>query len=230
MPQNPNEPDSLDHDLTQAYSSDERASQTDSLDDGNTAGGIGASSSDISRFDEGWEQATESKGLETRYEVAEAIGHGGMGEVYKGTDTRLKRPVAIKRLKGDLSNNKRAVERFSTEAEAVARLNHYNIVQIYDVGHDAQGHYIVMELVDGDSLATRLKQSGAIQLEAAIEIKRQELTEREVMGPSWDNGRRRIARRISRPSSICSRKPESERFDLIHGVPPLNQLPPTPLS
>ncbi|MGB0599793.1 MAG: protein kinase domain-containing protein [Rubripirellula sp.] len=170
MPQNPNEPDSLDHDLTQAYSSDQRASQTDSLDDGNTAGGIGSSSSDISRFDEGWEQATESKGLETRYEVAEAIGHGGMGEVYKGTDTRLKRPVAIKRLKGNLSNNKRAVERFSTEAEAVARLNHYNIVQIYDVGHDAQGHYIVMELVEGDSLAARLKQSGAIQLDAAIEM------------------------------------------------------------
>ncbi len=111
MPEPHDEPDSLDRDLTQAHSRVEQQSQADSLDDGQTAGGTGISSSDISRFDEGWEQTPEIKDLETRYQVADAIGHGGMGEVYKAVDNRLKRPVAIKRLKGDLSQNKRAVER-----------------------------------------------------------------------------------------------------------------------
>ncbi|MDG2219805.1 MAG: DUF1080 domain-containing protein [Rubripirellula sp.] len=165
-----NEFDSLDRDLTRNQSFGEGASDSDSLDRGVTAGEFPSSASDISQFDEGWEQAPEAQALDVRYQIEAAIGHGGMGEVYRGTDTRLKRPVAIKRLKGDLSTNRRAVERFSTEAEAVARLNHFNIVQIYDVGRDAEGHFIVMELVEGQSLAEVLKESGPVDLPQAIDF------------------------------------------------------------
>ncbi|MDG2220511.1 MAG: protein kinase [Rubripirellula sp.] len=168
--------DSLDRDLTQAHSlgdaggPDAGAQQGDSLDRGQTLGRSGSSSSDISQFDEGWEQTEQAKGLDTRYAIEGPIGHGGMGEVFRARDTRLKRSVAIKRLRGDLSRNRRAVERFSREAEAVARLNHYNIVQIHDVGQDQSGNYIVMELVEGDSLSDRLKSSGALNPSKAIEL------------------------------------------------------------
>ncbi|MGB0599794.1 MAG: family 16 glycoside hydrolase [Rubripirellula sp.] len=162
--------DSLDRDVTRNQSFGENVDGADSLDRDLTAGEIASSSSDISQFDEGWEQTGEAQDLGTRYQIDAAIGHGGMGEVYRGTDNRLKRPVAIKRLKGDLSANRRAVERFSTEAEAVARLNHFNIVQIYDVGRDAEGHFIVMELVDGQSLSEILKDSGPVELTQAIEF------------------------------------------------------------
>ena len=93
------------------------------------------------------------------YSVSALIGRGGMGEVYKAHDTRLRRDVAIK------TSAQRFSARFELEARAIAALNHPNICQIYDVGPD----YIVMELVEGPTLGERIKE-GAIPLEEAESI------------------------------------------------------------
>src|SRR6516225_8026146 len=96
------------------------------------------------------------------YEILARIGVGGMGEVYKATDTRLHREVAVK------VSVERFSERFEREAKAIASLNHPNICTLYDVGPN----YLVMELVEGQTLAARIKQ-GALPLEEALVIARQ---------------------------------------------------------
>src|ERR1700686_4807327 len=96
------------------------------------------------------------------YEILEPIGKGGMGEVYRARDTRLNRDVAVKVSAEQFS------ERFEREAKAIAALNHPNICHLYDVGPN----YLVMELVEGPTLAERIKQ-GAIPLEEALPIARQ---------------------------------------------------------
>ena len=90
------------------------------------------------------------------YRITQAIGAGGMGEVYKGLDTRLGREVAIKVLPAEWVDDAQRRTRFEREARAVAALNHPNICTIHDVGHDNGIHFLVMELVDGESLAVRL--------------------------------------------------------------------------
>src|SRR5262252_9099482 len=82
------------------------------------------------------------------YEIVEAIGKGGMGEVYRARDPRMGRDVAIKTSAEQFS------ERFSREVRAIASLNHPNICHLYDVGPN----YLVMELVEGPTLAARIKQ------------------------------------------------------------------------
>src|ERR1700682_1894993 len=91
------------------------------------------------------------------YEIQALIGAGGMGEVYRARDARLNRDVAIKVSAAQFS------ERFGREARAVAALNHPNICHIYDVGPN----YLVMELVEGPTLAERIV-SGAIPLEESL--------------------------------------------------------------
>jgi serine/threonine protein kinase len=90
------------------------------------------------------------------YEILAPLGAGGMGEVYRARDPRMGREVAIK------VSAERFSDRFEREVRAVAALNHPNICQVYDVGHN----YFVMELVEGPTLADRIKQ-GAIPLEEA---------------------------------------------------------------
>ena len=96
------------------------------------------------------------------YQILEIIGSGGMGEVYRATDTRLHREVAVK------VSAERFTDRFEREARAVASLNHPNICTIHDVGPN----YLVMELVEGDTLAERIRR-GAIPIEEALAIARQ---------------------------------------------------------
>src|SRR6188768_1027671 len=106
------------------------------------------------------------------YEILGALGSGGMGEVYRVRDTRLDRVVAMKILPEHQSDASRR-ERFQREARAVAALNHPHICTIHDVGHDAGIDYLVMELIDGESLATRLRRdplSLDLALALAIEI------------------------------------------------------------
>jgi len=107
--------------------------------------------------------------LESRYKVEGTLGQGGMGAVLLATDTRLGRKVAIKRILGEAARSKTAIMRFLTEAKAIAALNHPNIVQIYDYGRAEDGPFLIMEYVDGGSLADRCKQ-GAIPLEEAVEL------------------------------------------------------------
>src|SRR5215831_4796557 len=96
------------------------------------------------------------------YEIVALIGAGGMGQVYRARDPRMGREVAIK------LSAERFSDRFEREVHAVAALNHPNICHIYDVGPN----YLVMELVEGPTLADRIKQ-GAIPLEDALAIARQ---------------------------------------------------------
>src|ERR1700682_3302445 len=90
------------------------------------------------------------------YEVIAPLGAGGMGEVYRATDTRLDRTVAIKILPDHLSDNPEARQRFEREARAISSLNHPNICTLHDVGHQDGTDFLVMEYLEGETLADRL--------------------------------------------------------------------------
>ena len=104
------------------------------------------------------------------FEILAPLGAGGMGEVYRARDTRLDRTVAIKLLPGELVNAPgRRVERFRHEARAIARITHPNICTLHDVGEDGSAIFLVMEYVDGATLARRLE-DGPLPLPLALRI------------------------------------------------------------
>jgi serine/threonine protein kinase/Tol biopolymer transport system component len=90
------------------------------------------------------------------YEIQSALGAGGMGEVYKARDTRLDRTVAVKILPSHLSENPEARQRFDREARTISSLSHPNICTLYDIGHQDGTDYLVMEYLEGETLADRL--------------------------------------------------------------------------
>ena len=108
--------------------------------------------------------------INDRYEVIKSIGEGGMANVYLGYDTILDRNVAIKVLRGDLSNDEKFVRRFQREALSASSLAHPNIVEMYDVGEDDGLYYIVMEFIDGVTLKQLLKKRGTLTLSETIDI------------------------------------------------------------
>ena len=101
------------------------------------------------------------------YEVINAIGAGGMGQVYRARDARLGRDVAIKLLASHLQEDEELRERFSREARAVAKLAHPHICALFDVGREGERDFLVMELLDGQTLASRL-QDGPLRLDQAL--------------------------------------------------------------
>ena len=103
------------------------------------------------------------------YEILKPLGSGGMGDVYRGRDTRLGRLVAIKFISGVVEAGGVAADRFEREARLASSLNHPGIVTVYDVGNEAGRPFIVMELIVGASLASRVA-AGALALAAAIEL------------------------------------------------------------
>ena len=103
------------------------------------------------------------------YEIVGELGRGGMGEVYRARDTRLGRDVAIKILSREFAGDAESVRRFEREARAVASLSHPNIVTLLDVGEEGDLRYAVAELVEGDTLRTRLAR-GALSPREASEI------------------------------------------------------------
>jgi len=105
-----------------------------------------------------------------RYLVESELGRGGMATVFKGTDTVLGRPVAVKVLSPQYAGDANFVARFRREAQSAARLNHPNLVSVYDTGTDDGVHFIVMEYVDAKTLADYLAGGGRIMPERAIEI------------------------------------------------------------
>src|SRR6187200_3376157 len=106
------------------------------------------------------------------FEIAALIGVGGMGEVYRATDTSLKRQVAIKVLPQSVSGVPDRLARFQREAEALASLNHQNIAQIYGLEKSDGAISLVMELVDGPTLADRIAH-GAVAVDEALRIAKQ---------------------------------------------------------
>ncbi len=103
------------------------------------------------------------------YEVLSALGAGGMGEVYRARDTRLDRTVAIKVLPSSVAEDAERRDRFEREARAVSALNHPNICTLYDVGRQDGIDYLVMELVDGESLENRLTK-GPLPLDQVLRL------------------------------------------------------------
>jgi serine/threonine protein kinase len=103
------------------------------------------------------------------HEITALLGKGGMGEVYRARDAKLKREVAIKILPVEFSRDPSRVSRFQREAEVLASLNHPNIATIYDLQEASGARYLVLELVQGETLADRLKQ-GPLPIEEALDI------------------------------------------------------------
>ncbi|MFL5826417.1 MAG: protein kinase domain-containing protein [Thermoleophilaceae bacterium] len=109
-----------------------------------------------------------------RYRIDSRLGAGGMSTVFKGTDTVLERTVAIKLLAEHLADDEAFVARFRREALAAARLQHPNIVQVFDSGQDPESgrHYIVMEYVDGPSCADLLRDHDQLEIDQAVAVVR----------------------------------------------------------
>jgi len=101
------------------------------------------------------------------YEIESPLGAGGMGEVYRARDTRLQRTVAIKILPSHLSDNLEARERFDREARTISSVNHPNICTLHDIGHQNGIDYLVMEFLEGETLADRLRK-GPLPLDQAL--------------------------------------------------------------
>jgi serine/threonine protein kinase len=101
------------------------------------------------------------------YEIVSALGAGGMGEVYRARDTRLERTVAIKVLPEHLSASPESRQRFEREARTISRLSHPHICALYDIGRHDDIEYLVMEYLEGQTLADRLAK-GRLTLEQTL--------------------------------------------------------------
>ena len=105
-----------------------------------------------------------------RYRLVRRIASGGMGSVWEAEDTILHRRVAVKILSEALSEDQRFVERFRREARATAGLSHPNVAGVFDYGEDGDRPFIVMELIDGETLADRLTREGRLPWREAVAI------------------------------------------------------------
>src|SRR2546430_10011378 len=108
--------------------------------------------------------------LEQRYRVDALLARGGMSAVYRGLDTRLDRPVAIKVMDPRFAADKAFVERFEREARSAAKIHHPNVVAVHDQGLDGEHVFLVMELVDGGTLRDLLSERGALGVPLALSI------------------------------------------------------------
>jgi eukaryotic-like serine/threonine-protein kinase len=140
------------------------------------------------------------------YEVLGPLGAGGMGEVYRARDTRLERTVAIKVLPPSLAENTQARERFEREARAISKLNHPNICTLFDVGDEGTTHFLVMEYLEGETLAKRLER-GALPLETALKFAEQIA---DALGKAHRAG---IVHRDLKPSNIFLTKQGAKILD-----------------
>jgi serine/threonine protein kinase len=107
------------------------------------------------------------------YEITSLLGVGGIGEVYRAADPKLKRDVAIKILPDEFSDEPNWISRFQREAEMLASLNHHNIASIYDLHQIGKTRFLILELVEGETLADILRRRGALPLEDPVEIGKQ---------------------------------------------------------
>ncbi len=145
------------------------------------------------------------------YEIVSKIGAGGMGEVWKATDTRLDRSVAIKVLASELSADAQFRTRFEREAKTISQLNHPHICVVHDVGHSATAdslplNYLVMELLDGETLAERLLR-GPLPVEQVLRIGAQIA---EALDAAHRNG---VIHRDLKPANVMLTKAGAKLLD-----------------
>ena len=119
------------------------------------------------------------------YEIVDALGAGGMGEVYRARDTRLKREVAIKVLPEAVAQDADRLARFRREAELLAGLNHPNIAAVYGLEESGGITAIVLELVEGETLEQRIEASASGMEKPSTEVSRNACRGRGVMDSSW---------------------------------------------
>ena len=157
------------------------------------------------------------------YEILSAIGAGGMGEVYRARDTRLDRIVAIKVLPTQLADRSDLRERFDREARVVASLNHPHICTLFDIGQQDGIDFLVMEYLEGETLAQRLLK-GALPLEQVLQYAIE-------ISDALDKAHRKgVTHRDLKPGNIMLTKTGTKLLDF--GLAKLRQdaAPPTPLS
>ena len=141
------------------------------------------------------------------YQLLEKLGSGGMGQVFRAEDSRLKRSVAIKLLSEDLARDASALDRFRREARTASALNHPNICVIYDVGEAEAGPYIAMELLEGETLAERVSR-GSLETDAILNIATQVLDALDAA--HWEG----IVHRDIKPANIfVNRRGQSKVLD-----------------
>ena len=114
--------------------------------------------------------------LADRYKLVKSLGEGGMADVHLAIDTIINREVAVKILRGELGNDPVTLLRFQREANAASKLNHPNVVQVYDVGAYEDRHFIVMEYIRGRTLKQLIQLRGALHKEEALSIMKQLLS------------------------------------------------------
>ncbi len=156
------------------------------------------------------------------YEVVALLGAGGMGEVYRATDTRLNRTVAIKILPPHISANPEMKQRFEREAQTIAGLNHPHICTLHDVGRQDGVDYLVMECLEGETLAARLER-GPMPVAEAVRVASE-------VGDALDKAHRQgIVHRDFKPGNIMLTKSGSKLLDF--GLAKLRSPEsPTPVS
>jgi len=104
------------------------------------------------------------------YRFSKKIGEGGVGEVYKATDLLLNRPVAMKALRADLASQPKLMERFRSEAQTLAKLNHSNIATLYTLIREGDAFWMVMEYVEGQTFAELIRRSGSMEVGHALPL------------------------------------------------------------
>src|SRR5262245_18208648 len=133
------------------------------------------------------------------YEIASPLGAGGMGEVYLAHDSRLAREVAIKVLPPHLADTPDARARFERDARAVSSLNHPHICTLYDVGQENGVDFLVLERIDGETLAARLK-CGSLPLEHVLRLGTQIADALDRAHRSW------LTHRDLKPANVMTAK------------------------
>ncbi|HXI03583.1 MAG TPA: serine/threonine-protein kinase, partial [Candidatus Saccharimonadales bacterium] len=155
------------------------------------------------------------------YEISAPLGKGGMGEVYKAKDTRLDRAVAVKILPGHLASDPSSAARFEREARAVSALSHPNICTLFDVGEQEGVRYIVMELLEGETLQERLQRS-RIPLDQALALGAQ------IASALAQAHRQGVIHRDLKPGNVMLTKSGAKLLDFglakqaMEGAPPIS--------
>jgi serine/threonine protein kinase/Tfp pilus assembly protein PilF len=119
------------------------------------------------------EELTTGSTFAGRYQIIEELGRGGMGRVYKATDTKINEKVALKLIKSEIASDKKTLERFGNELRIARKITHKNVGKMFDINEDEGIHYITMEYVSGQDLKGLIKQSGNLAINTSISIAKQ---------------------------------------------------------
>jgi serine/threonine protein kinase len=119
------------------------------------------------------EELTTGSTFAGRYQIIEELGRGGMGRVYKATDTKINEKVALKLIKPEIASDKKTLERFSNELRIARKIAHRNVGKMFDINEEKGTHYITMEYVSGQDLKGFIKQSGQMAIGTSISVAKQ---------------------------------------------------------